>query len=201
MKIPRIWPGPALARALLLPAILSLLIFVSDAVQPVVIVLDLLVGMVAIADLASLRGAGRFRVVRECETTCSLGEPQQVILTLENTTRRDRRLRLCDDVPAVFTADPAEFRVDVPARSRVELEYRLVPGKRGTYAFEQVDALVLSRLGLWQRSLAWPSQTVVRVYPDVRQISRYTMLARRDRLSVLGLRPRAGWERTTSSND
>ena len=47
---------------------------------------------------------------------------------------------------------------------------------------------MLSRLGLWQRSISWPARTEVRVYPDIRQIARYTMLARRDRLSVLGLR-------------
>ncbi len=173
---------------MLLPAMLSLAIFASEAMQPVVLVLDLALVLVAIIDLVSLRGAGRFRVTRDCGATCSLGEPQQVVLAIENTTRRGRRLRLRDDVPAVFTADPAEFQVDVPGRSRVELEYRVVPGKRGTYAFDQVDALVLSRLGLWQRSVAWPAPTVVQVYPDIRQIARYTMLARRDKLSVLGLR-------------
>ena len=188
MRVPVIWPGRALARACLLPALLSLGVFVSEAIQPVVLVLDLVLALVAAADLASLRGAGRFRVVRQCGTTCSLGQPQQVTLALENLTGRGRRLRLRDDVPAVFTADPAEFRVDVPGRSRVELEYRVVPGRRGTYTFEQVDALVLSRLGLWQRAISWPARTEVRVYPDVRQIARYTMLARRDRLSVLGLR-------------
>ena len=93
MSVPRIWPGRALARALLVPALLSLGVFVSEATQPVVLVLDLVVALVAAADLASLRGAGRFRVVRQCGTTCSLGQPQQVTLALENMTRRGRRLR------------------------------------------------------------------------------------------------------------
>jgi uncharacterized protein (DUF58 family) len=188
MSVPRIWPGRALAIAFLVPALLSLALFVSEALKPIVIVLDLAVVAVALLDLASLRGAGRFHVIRRCEPTCSLGEPQQVTLELENQARAARRLRLRDDVPAVFTAEPDEFRLDVPGLSRAELEYRLVPGKRGTYTFEQVDALVLSRLGFWQRSLSWPVRTEVRVYPDVHQIARYTMLARRDRLSVLGLR-------------
>ena len=127
MTVPMIWPGRALARDLLLPALLSLGLFVSETMQPVVLVLDLAVALVAAADLASLRGAGRFRVLRHCSTTCSLGQPQQVTLVLENLTSRGRRLRLRDDVPADFTAEPAEFRVDVPGRSRVELEYRVVP--------------------------------------------------------------------------
>src|SRR3954451_23007465 len=188
MSLPRIWPGRALAVALLVPALLSLGVFVSEAVQPAVLALNMLVATVALADLASVRGAGQFRLVRQCGTTCSLGEPQRVTLVVENLGRRARRLRLRDDVPEFFSAEPAEFVVDVPARSRAELEYRFVPSRRGTYRFGRGDALASSRVGLWQRSLTWPVETEVRVYPDVRQIARYTMLARRDRLSVLGLR-------------
>lgn len=189
MSPPRIWPGRALALALLVPALASLGAFVSDGVQPVVLALDLLVAIVALVDLSSLRGPGPYRLERQCGAVCSLGEPQTVTLAIENLGRKARRLRLRDDVPDEFTAEPSEFLIDVVGRSRVELEYRVVPSRRGTYRFQRVDALASSRLGLWRRALSWPLVTEVRVYPDVRQIARYTMLARRDRLSVLGMRP------------
>jgi uncharacterized protein (DUF58 family) len=189
MRFPRIWPGRPLALAALVPALASLGVFIGESVQPVVLALDLIVAIVALADLATVRGAGEFRISRRCGTTCSLGEPQRVTLVIENLGRRARRLRLRDDVPGVFTAVPADFSFEVPPRSRAELEYRFVPVRRGTYELERVDALASSRLGLWQRALSWPVETRVRVYPDVRQIARYTLLARRDRLGVLGMRP------------
>ena len=34
----------------------------------------------------------------------------------------------------------------------------------------------------------WPLRTEVRVYPDIHQVARFTMLARRDRLSSMGVR-------------
>src|SRR6516225_9490991 len=102
MSVPRIWPGRALAIAFLVPALLSLALFASEVLKPVVVVLDLAVAAVALLDLASLRGAGKFHVTRRCEPTCSLGEPQQVTLELENLGPAARRLRLRDDVPAVF---------------------------------------------------------------------------------------------------
>jgi uncharacterized protein (DUF58 family) len=188
MTVPKISPGRSLGTALLIPALFSMALFLTDSIRPVLIVLDIAVAAVALLDLSSLLGAGRVRVSRQCGSTCSLGEPQQVTLVLENLRPLGRRLRLRDDVPPNWLAEPAEFRVDIPGRSRVELEYRLVPGKRGTYTLAQVDALIASRLGLWQRSVSWPVETVVRVYPDVHQIARYTLLARRDRLSALGLR-------------
>jgi uncharacterized protein (DUF58 family) len=183
-----VWPGRALALALLVPALLSLSLFVTTASGPAVLVLDAAIGLVALADLATLIGSGRFRAERHCGAVGSLGESHEVELTIENLGPIARRMRLRDDVPETFAADPAEFVVDIPPRSRASLHYKVVPRRRGSYALDHVAALVASRLGFWQRSVAWPARTEVRVYPDVRQIARYTVLARRDRLSTLGVR-------------
>jgi uncharacterized protein (DUF58 family) len=183
-----IWPGRALALTLLVPALLSLGLFVTSAIGPAVLVLDTAIVLVALGDLATLIGSGRFHAQRDCSAVTSLGEPEHVELTIENLGRLSRKLRVRDDVPDTFTVEPEDFVVDVPARSRAALEYWVVPGRRGTYAMEQVSALVSSRLGFWQRSVAWPARTEVRVYPDIRQIARYTVLARRDKLSTLGVR-------------
>jgi uncharacterized protein (DUF58 family) len=183
-----IWPGRALALALLVPALVSLGLFVSALLRPAVVALDVAIGAVALLDLATLIGASRFRVERRCDPVGSLGEPQEVELTIENLGRSGRLVRLRDDVPATFDAEPADFCVRTPARSRAALAYTVVPKRRGTYVFDHVAALVASRLGFWRRSVAWPARTEVRVYPDIRQIARYTVLARRDRLNTLGVR-------------
>jgi uncharacterized protein (DUF58 family) len=183
-----IWPGRALALALLVPALLSLGLFVTEAIGPAVIALDVAIACVVVADLATLIGAGNFRAERRCGVVGSLGEPQEVELSIENLGRLGRRLRVRDDVPETFTAEPGDFAVGAPARSRSALVYKVIPRRRGTYVFEHVDAMVSSRLGFWQRSVSWPARTEVRVYPDIRQIARYTVLARRARLSTLGVR-------------
>jgi uncharacterized protein (DUF58 family) len=183
-----IWPGRALGVALLAPALLSLALFVTESVWPLVLVLDLAVAMVALIDLVSLIGAGRLRFERHVGRVCSLDEPQNVELVLENPGRATRSIRLRDDVPNEFSAEPAAFALSVPGRRQAVLSYRFVPKKRGTYIFEQVDALVASRLGFWWGQYRWPLRTEVRVYPDIHQVARFTMLARRDRLSSMGVR-------------
>jgi beta-lactamase class A len=52
-----IWPGRSLGTALLVPTLLSLALLVSEAIRPAVIALDVMVGAVALADLATLIGA------------------------------------------------------------------------------------------------------------------------------------------------
>lgn len=183
-----IWPGRALGVALLVPALLSLGLFAVDAIGPAIVALDVAIGLVAIADLATLKGAGRMRVERRCGTVGSLGEPHEIELTVINLGRLGRLFRARDDLPDTFTAEPAEFVVRVPARGEAALWYTAVPRRRGTYTLRRLDALVSSRLGFWQRAISWPVETTVRVYPDIRQIARYTVLARRDRLNTLGVR-------------
>ncbi len=136
----------------------------------------------------SRSGRSRLRAERRCGGVASLGEPQEVELTVENLSRSRRLMRVRDDVPATFSAEPAEFLVLVPPASLAALVYKVVPHRRGTYQFHRVDALISSRLGFWRRSVWTPCETTVRVYPDVRQIARYTVLARRDKLSTLGVR-------------
>jgi len=183
-----IWPGRRLALALFAPALLSLGLFAAEGLWPAVAALDLLAAAAALADLTTLRGSAGLRAVRRVGGVASLGERQAVGLSLENDGPAALRLRVRDDVPPEFAADPSEFLVRVPAASLAELDYSVVPGRRGTYAFGRVDALVSSRLGFWQRAVSLPCRSTVRVYPDVRQIARYTLLARKDRLSTLGLR-------------
>ena len=185
-----IWPGRALGVALLVPALLSLAL-VRQRV-----------------DLAARAGARRGgRRWWRSSTWSTLGgrgpvagraaRGRGLLARRAAGGRADRSktragaarsLRLRDDVPDEFAAEPAAFEVDVPGRRQAVLAYRFVPKRRGTYVFEQVDALVASRLGFWRRQCSWPLRTEVRVYPDIHQIARYTMLARRDRLSTMGVR-------------
>ncbi len=183
-----IWPGRALGVALMAPALLSLALFVNESVWPLVLVLDASVAMVAVVDLFTLIGSKRLRVERHMGRVCSLDEPEDVELVVENPGRWARSMRLRDDVPDEFSVEPTAFLVAIPGRRQAILTYRFVPKRRGTYVFEQVDALVASRMGFWRAQYSWPLRTEVRVYPDIHQVARFTMLARRDRLSLMGVR-------------
>ena len=125
-----------------------------------------------------------------CGTVGSLGEPAGG----RADAREPRPVgagcsRFETTCPTTFTAEPAEFvrRASRPKR-RPCLSYRFVPRRRGTYRFERVDALVSSRLGFWQRrsSLAGADRGPgLSRHPPDRPLH---VLARRDRLSTLGVR-------------
>ena len=185
-----IWPGRSLVFAAGIPATLSLALLAPGVsfLKPILLGIDAAIAAIALGDLVTLLGAGKMRASRACGSVASLGEPLNVEVTIENPGSARRSIRVKDDVPETFDVDSAEFVADVPPRGLSVLEYRAVPKKRGSYALRRVDILTSSRLGMWRRSRALPVVSAVRVYPDVRQIARYTLLARRDKLSILGVR-------------
>ena len=52
----------------------------------------------------------------------------------------------------------------------------------------EVYVQVRSRLGFWVRYLTYPAETAIHVYPDMKQLAEYAILARTNRLSLMGVR-------------
>jgi uncharacterized protein (DUF58 family) len=76
----------------------------------------------------------------------------------------------------------------LPPRSRTTLHLTLTPSVRGSYQMRQVYLRVRSRLGMWQRYLSYPAESPLAVYPDMKQLGEYAVLARTNRLSLMGVR-------------
>jgi uncharacterized protein (DUF58 family) len=64
----------------------------------------------------------------------------------------------------------------------------LRPDRRGAFAISEVHVKAHSRLGLWTRMLVYPCETILHVYPDMKQLGEYAALARTNRLSQVGVR-------------
>ena len=68
------------------------------------------------------------------------------------------------------------------------MHYDLKATRRGAFSLNQINLRVRSLLGMWQRLLVYPQVTELSVYPDMRQLSEYAILARTNRLSLMGVR-------------
>jgi uncharacterized protein (DUF58 family) len=101
---------------------------------------------------------------------------------------RRHNLTLRDGAAHELRPEPSEFQVVLNGRSRAVLHYQLRPSRRGSFEIERAFLRARSRLGFWQRLLQYRLPTVVNVYPDLQQLDQYALLARTNRLSLLGVR-------------
>jgi len=184
----RVTPYGPLAIVLLAPCILSLSLAWYPQAFLLVATIDVVIVIVATADLLSLPNVASFSVERSALRIASLQKRHPVSLTISNHSGRAWQVWIRDDVPQEFEAAPDEFVRRLSARSRVTVHYDLTPSRRGSFALTAVHVRVRSRLGLWQRFLVLPCRSQLFVYPDMRQLSEYAILARTNRLSLMGVR-------------
>ncbi|MHB8897205.1 MAG: DUF58 domain-containing protein [Thermoguttaceae bacterium] len=185
----RTYPDRLLVRLAVLPAAATIGLPLTPWMLAPVLLMDLLLAAGAVIDLFSLPRRRDFSVTRETGRVASLAKRHRVRLSIVNRSTRACTVSVRDDAAPILNPDPPQFDdLEMPARSRIELEYGLRPGRRGAFELAEVFLRVRSRWSLWQKLMAHPEVSHVNVYPDMQQLGQYAILARTNRLSQLGVR-------------
>ncbi len=183
-----IYPRRPLILAVLAPALFSFGLLMTDALLAPLVIADLVLGLIALADLFTLPRRRTFAVERESGRIASLRQLHPVKLTVSNRSLRAWHVDLRDDFPPGLSADPDRFDVYLDSASRSTVGYQLQAARRGAFEQQLVYLRVASRLGFWQRSMHYAVRSRLHVYPDMQQLAEYAVLARADRLNLLGVR-------------
>lgn len=125
---------------------------------------------------------------RNLPRTTSINAATPTELTLRNGTRRTFRGFVRDDLPEAVEAEPASHPLLLPPLSKATFQGRITPTRRGVFHFENVYLETFSGLRFWKRQIVLPVVNRLNVYPDMKQMAEYALLARTDRLSLIGVR-------------
>ncbi|HEV2474131.1 MAG TPA: DUF58 domain-containing protein [Chthonomonadales bacterium] len=144
----------------------------------------------ALLDWMLLCPARQIIVEREVNESLSLAAGNPVHIRVMNRSRNRLTLDLRDSPPAQMRNDLNDqaIRFDLPSGSRFVATYHLFPAARGRYRFGDLYLRQDGKLGLVSRLLRIPASFAVKVYPDMQQIERFQMLARKGRLQQVGIR-------------
>jgi len=145
--------------------------------------------LVVAIDLYSSERAGDFRVSREMEGRFAMGAENDVKIKLTNFSRRRVTFIVKDEYPArMELMSPREARLTVPPARTRSWSYSLLPTARGSYNFGKTVLRFRTRLGLAWRQIAYPNETDVKVYPDIREAKKHELFAHKNRRQDPGLR-------------
>jgi uncharacterized protein (DUF58 family) len=141
-------------------------------------------------DLYQLRRLRLPEVTRSLRSSIPVGAWSEVRLQLSNGALQGIRLVAHDHHPADFAVEGLPQAVELPAQRRLVMRYRIQPGRRGDGLFPGIDLILHSPFGFWRRRRFIELADRVRVFPNFREISRYTLLAIDNHLSQMGIRRR-----------
>ena len=189
MVLGRTFPSRRMVWLASLPLILSLPIPWLWSWWPWgVAVVGMALALLVTIDLFSLPRPGAIGIQRSMARVASLGNRHTVELSIDNRGRRPIELRLADDAAQGLALEPAVHQLLVPAGKRLSVQHLLTPHRRGAFELEHVYGELLSRWGLWRKQHSFDCQSQLHVYPDIKQLGEYALLARTNRLSQIGVR-------------
>jgi uncharacterized protein (DUF58 family) len=146
--------------------------------------------MLAAIDLLRVRKAPSVKATRLLHTTIPVGIWSYVQLQLENLDKHRYFVTIHDHHPSDCAFTDMPQTLVVPAQRQISLRYRIQPKHRGEKRFSGIDLVVQSPLGFWRRKYFADHATVVRVYPNFREIAHFALLATDNHLSQMGVRRR-----------
>ncbi len=145
-----------------------------------------------VADLILTPRPDQLAVKRTTEPKLSLGADNLVQIEIANRSARPVVFDLRDEYPYQFQVDAAFLHGTIEALDHIELRYHVHPFARGDYTFGAVNLRYRSTLGTFRRQARYdggsPEEAAVRVYPNVLDVRKYDLMARKGLLEELGLR-------------
>jgi len=179
---PRLLWAIAIGAGLIAPSIVS----------PVLVLLAILyhAGLVAVVarDLALLPPARGFKASRSMPEPFSLGEDEEVRLTVTNPSAAGLVGRLADHAPSDLQPRPRELSGVFDSCGSLTLAYTTSSPRRGAYRFGAVDLQVSRRDGWLRRQVRIPLPHQVAVFPNIVAIKRVQLTLRRGLRALVGQR-------------
>ena len=178
-------------RLVLTAAILAmplLLAGLNRSAADAALLLNLVLVAVACVDLLISPSPNDVAIHREISEVLSVGASNPATLTVRNRTGLTLALTLHDDPGPLCEVDRLPQSVTVGPGKEETIHYSVKPSRRGASEMPAVHLRFPTRLGLWTRHQIRPLPTPIRIYPDIRAVYRYELMARQNRLSEIGVR-------------
>jgi len=169
---------------------LSLLAFFSSQIAAMVLIFACVSAIFLALDLAALWIGTRSGISasRTVQRTASLGIELPCEVTIHNRSGITLRGAVRDDVPEHFTSTPNQHALHLPTQGTVTMRRKLMPFRRGVFDLEFVYLQLTSPARFWVLQKTLPVPHRLNVYPDLKQLGDYALLARTNRLSLIGVR-------------
>jgi uncharacterized protein (DUF58 family) len=135
---------------------------------------------------------------REVKQSISVGILSKVTLKFKNNQEYDISAMIHDHYPDNSKAEGFPFKEVLPKQKEFVISYHFLPQRRGDMIFKGVDLIILSRFGLWWKKTFIEVEDKIKVFPNFREIKKYTLLATDNRLSQIGIKQK---QRRGQGND
>lgn len=189
IRLQSIFPTKRTALLACVPFVLTLpLPWLPDWWWMVAATAGAVLALAMVIDLLSIPSIRDVAIERKMQRVASLGNHHPVQLDVDNRGKRRLHIEIADDAADHLQIFPTSHDLVLLPGKRTSVQHLITPHRRGAFQMEKVFAHIYSLQGLWRKQHAFECVNELHVYPDIKQISEYALLARTNRLSQIGVR-------------
>jgi uncharacterized protein (DUF58 family) len=130
----------------------------------------------------------RIPTTRNVAAILSLGNEQQISISLKNTSNSQLFAEIIDELPFQLQKRDLEFRAELPPGKKITLHYKIRPTLRGSYQFGNVNIFARTKLGLFSRHIISKNEQTVAVYPSIIDMKQIELSAFSSTMHSSGIR-------------
>lgn len=158
------------------------------SVADIALLLNIALVVLAGVDLLISPSPADVEIEREVSDVLSVATPNPAKLVVRNQSRHPMQLSVHDDPGELCETDRLPQTIPMLPWKQQTITYTITPTKRGAATLKVVHLRFPTRFQLWTRHEVRDIETPVRIYPDIRAVYRYELMARKNRLSEIGVR-------------
>ena len=181
-------PSKKFFYLLLIPAPFFILNIIMDFTIWIGILLAITIVIVSISDYVFSSKQDLFKIKRDIKKLLSVGIENSIKISVKNETNKEQEIIISDDIPVEGKQSEDIFKTIIKPRNEIIWTYNFTPHKRGQYFWNKINIRFKSKMGFWwfQREIEYPNE--VKIYPNIKAVSKYNLLARQNRLNEMGFR-------------
>ena len=127
-----------------------------------------------------------FSLARKIAPKLSLGDPNEVQVTVKNIGKRSARIEVSDNVPEAFQLWDISKQFRLAAEEEGRIRYTLTPVERGAYEYQTISLRIYGKFFLSHRTWHIEVPEKVKVYPSYLQIKKYQLHTKRMNIEMQG---------------
>jgi len=153
---------------------------------------NLIIVLLAVIDLMITPSTRHIDIEREVSEVLSIGTRNTVVLRVifraKNRSGSELSVTVTDEPPEPCSTENLPLRFTLLPWKAQAATYRLQPRRRGRNRFSSIHLCFVSRMGFWTLMERRPLPFPVKIYPDIRAVHRFDLLAMKNRLEEVGLK-------------
>jgi len=149
---------------------------------------DLMILIFIFNDMKLLKNVDLITVGRNVSGIISIGEDENVSITIENNSPLDLFVEIHDEPPYNFDFKSASVKTKLLSKHRYTFTYKVKPVKRGAYEFGDIAVRFKTLIGMMVIHKSYAEKSSVKVYPNIRDVEKCRFLITNQKYSLSGAR-------------